>query len=106
MRRIATVVAVVALVALMAPAPAYAARGDRPDRHDRSCEAEGNGGGCSAREEEYGDNSCKYVCPAFDDSPVHDAFNFAPVVCLPGSTCNVDRGGDQREEPTPAPAEG
>lgn len=36
--------------------------------------------------------------PSFKDSPVRDAFNFSPVICLPGSTCNVDGGKD---EPAP-----
>lgn len=34
--------------------------------------------------------------PSFKDSPVRDAFNFAPQVCLPGATCHFygDRQGE------------
>ena len=70
---------------------------DRGYDRDRGGDEYGNGsggdcrgGGCGTeREEDYGNNSCKYFCPAFDESPVH--------ICLPGSTCNFDGQGGQDE---------
>ena len=71
---------------------------------DRDC---GDGGYC-AGEDERGDcrdsgSNCQDndFSPSFEDSPVRDAFNFAPVICLPGSTCNVERGGGSQEEQQP-----
>lgn len=59
-------------------------------------------GGCGEREETYGDNSCKYVCPDFKDSPVQDAFNFGPQICLPGATCHFeDRNPDEQRQGEP-----
>ena len=62
----------------------------------------GNSGGNygdNEREEEYGNGSCKYFCPAFDRSPVEDSFN----ICLPMANCYWDGSGDNREE---GPSEG
>lgn len=57
-------------------------------------------GGCGHREEDYEGANCKYVCPEFRDSPVHDAFNFNPQICLPGATCHFeDRNPEQGEQP-------
>lgn len=75
-------VAVITFAGLL-PTPALA-------DHDEYPRCDSRNGGCSEREEQYGDNSCKYVCPDFKDSPVHDAFNFSPTICLPGSTCHFD----------------
>lgn len=66
------------------------------DYESRDRYGHGSDYGGNEREERYGDNSCKYVCPDFKDSPVQDAFNFGPVICLPGSTCNVDKQRDDR----------
>lgn len=60
------------------------------------------GGGCgNERDEEYGDGSCKYFCPAFDRSPVEDSFN----ICLPGASCDFDgrRDGERERERERAP---
>ena len=69
--------------------PAYADHGGYNDRDGREC----RGGGCeNDREEEYGDGSCKYFCPAFDRSPVEDSFN--PTICvMPGSCTGEGRQG-------------
>lgn len=76
--------------------PAYADHGGY--RQGDEC---GRNGGCdNHRRENYGDNSCKYVCPAFDKSPVQDSFNFDPQVCLPGATCYFeDRKKNQEQQP-------
>jgi len=67
--------------------------GDSYD-YDEGCGRDG--GGCNnRRREDYQGAGCKYVCPSFDKSPVHDAFNFAPFVCMPGATCYED--GDKRQ---------
>lgn len=84
----------VGAMALGGISPAYA---DHGGYRDGDCEY----GGCGEREEEYGDNSCKYVCPDFKDSPVHDAFNFAPVICLPGSTCTIERQPEENRQSQP-----
>lgn len=44
--------------------------------------------------------------PSFQDSPVRDAFNFSPQICLPGATCHFeDRRPDERQgqQPTAGP---
>lgn len=66
----------------------------------------GRNGGCNnEREEDYSGAGCKYVCPSFDKSPVHDAFNFAPFICMPGATCYEDgKKGEQEGQPEPEPA--
>lgn len=70
-------------------APAYADHGYERER----C----GGGGCdNEREESYENTGCKYVCPSFERSPVHDAFNFSPFICMPGATCYED--GDRRQD--------
>lgn len=59
---------------------------------ERDCR---DGGGCNnRRREEYGDNSCKYVCPAFDKSPVQDSFNLT-ICVMPGSCTGEEKKGDQ-----------
>lgn len=45
------------------------------------------GGECRGAEGTCEDND---FSPSFDKSPVDDSFIFAPVICLPGSTCHVD----------------
>lgn len=68
---------------LLVPAPAWA-------NH------EGNSGGDyggNEREEEYGDGSCKYFCPAFDRSPVQDSFN--PTICVLPDSCKFE-GGEKK----------
>lgn len=74
--------------------------GDRYDQRDGCGE---NGGGCNnEREEDYEGAGCKYVCPSFDKSPVHDAFNFAPFICMPGATCyqkDPDQNREQEQQP-------
>lgn len=53
-----------------------------------------DGGGCNnRRREEYGDNSCKYVCPAFDKSPVQDSFNL--TICVMPGSCTGEEKGDK-----------
>lgn len=66
---------------LLVATPAYADNGG----YGQGDECGRNGGCDNHRRENYGDNSCKYVCPAFDKSPVQDSFNLN--VCLPGATC-------------------
>lgn len=77
---------------------AYADHGGYEDGgYDEGCGR--GGGGCNnEREEDYEGAGCKYVCPSFDKSPVHDAFNFAPFICMPGATCydNGDKGGQEQ----------
>jgi hypothetical protein len=70
--------AVVALTLALAP-PAYA-------DHDGGYNRGGDQGSGNERDEEYGDNSCKYVCPAFDKSPVQDSFNIQ--VCVQPGSCS------------------
>ena len=79
----------IALLSVLSLAsPAYADHGGYEDGDCR-------GGGCGTeRDEQYGNGSCKYVCPAFDRSPVEDSFN----ICLPGATCYWD-GQKDREQP-------
>lgn len=55
----------------------------------------GDQGNGNEREEEYGEGSCKYFCPAFDRSPVQDSFN--PTICVMPGSCTSD--GKQRDEP-------
>jgi hypothetical protein len=88
-------------------APAYADRGGRDGRDrggDSYDQREGcgeQGGGChNRRDEDYSGAGCKYVCPKFDKSPVHDAFNFAPFICMPGATCyqkDPDKKDDKKQ---------
>jgi hypothetical protein len=74
--------------------PAYADHGG--DRYDQREGCGEQGGGCNnEREEDYSGAGCKYVCPTFDKSPVHDAFNFSPFICMPGATCYEDGGKRQ-----------
>lgn len=90
---------------LLVAAPAYA-------DHERSrcggyddgngsadCSEYGGQGNNNRRQEDYEGAGCKYVCPSFDKSPVHDAFNFSPFICMPGATCYED--GDKRREQQP-----
>lgn len=113
-RRILSTLAVAALLFVPA-APAYADRG-RGDERSRcgggesydsgdsyGCDDYGGQGNNNRRREDYGGAGCKYVCPSFDKSPVHDAFNFSPFICMPGATCYED--GDKRGKDQP-PAEG
>lgn len=78
-------------------APAYA------DHGGYGYEDDCRGGGCgNEREESYEGAGCKYVCPSFKDSPVHDAFNFSPQICLPGATCHFEdreRQGEGGQQP-------
>lgn len=76
-------VAFIGLMPVVITNPAYA-------DHDERSRCDSRNGGCSEREESYEHTGCKYVCPSFERSPVHDAFNFSPTICLPGSTCNFD----------------
>ena len=77
------------------PAHAYEDGDDRGNGY-RSGEDCRDGGGChNRRYEDYDGAGCKYICPSFDKSPVHDAFNFSPFVCMPGATCYED--GDKRK---------
>lgn len=79
MRKIAGMVLV---LTLGMSAPAYA--GDRHGyRDDRDCQS-GNCGNES--EDQYG--QCKYVCPAFDKSPVQDSFNIQ--VCVQPGSCTAE----------------
>jgi hypothetical protein len=76
-----------ALVLLFPIGPAYA--DNEPCSEEGACQ--NRSGDC--RETEKGahceDND---LSPSFQDSPVDHSFN--PVICLPGSTCNV---GSQNE---------
>jgi hypothetical protein len=82
--------------------PAYADHGRGGNGGgDGEC---GRNGGCNnERDEDYSGAGCKYVCPSFDKSPVHDAFNFSPFICMPGATCYED--GDKRGGNTQQPAQ-
>lgn len=103
MRRLAG--AVLALSLVLGAAPAYAEHGGRggDDRYDQREGCGEQGGGCNnERDENYSGAGCKYVCPSFDKSPVHDAFNFSPFVCMPGATCYED-GDKRKDEQQPQP---
>lgn len=64
----------------------------------------GRNGGChNERDENYSGAGCKYVCPSFDKSPVQDAFNINPTICMPGSTCNFDGEKKEGQQPTSGP---
>lgn len=99
MRRLITAALAAGLV--LVPGTAWADRGG----YDDEC----RGGGCgNEREENYEGAGCKYVCPSFDKSPVQDAFNISPTICMPMSTCHFDgsqeeggqgEGGDQPAQP-------
>jgi hypothetical protein len=88
-----------AFTALMflSPAPAFADHGGGNGGGEGEC---GRNGGCNnERDEDYSGAGCKYVCPSFDKSPVHDAFNFDPQICMPGATCHFeDRKQDKKEQ--------
>lgn len=87
-------------IAPLAPTPARADHqgGDRYG-YDEGCGRDG--AGCNnERDEDYSSAGCKYVCPSFDKSPVHDAFNFSPFICAPGATCYED-GRRRSDEPPP-----
>lgn len=84
--------AVALTFAVLAPAPAAVAdHGGDDYRYREGCGRDG--GGCNNERHEDYTNGRKYS-PSFEDSPVH----FAPVVCLPGSTCEF-RDGRQEETP-------
>lgn len=81
---------------LLSAAPAYADHGggyDGGEYDDRRGDCRGTEGRCE-------DND---FSPSFQDSPVRDAFNFSPQICLPGATCHFD-GDRQREGQQPASA--
>ena len=103
-RRILGTLAVAAAL-LLTPATAYADHGGDDYRQREGCGEQG--GGCNnEREEDYSGAGCKYVCPSFDKSPVHDAFNFSPEICMPGATCyygDKDKRGQQGQQPTSEP---
>lgn len=93
------VLGILSLTCLMlAPLPAWADHersrcggegySENSDRY--GCDQYGGQGNHNRRREEYNGAGCKYVCPSFDKSPVHDAFNFSPFVCMPGATCYED----------------
>jgi len=92
-----------ALALVLIPTPAYAYHGGQ----DR-CRGEQREGNCNDRRENYDHAQCKYACPNFDKSPVHDAFNFSPFICMPGATC-YQKDPEKKEpnkdgqEPTAAP---
>jgi hypothetical protein len=103
-RRTLSALGLVLAVLFGTPALAYADhRGDERSRcgggYEQSdsygCDQYGGQGNHNRRREDYSGAGCKYVCPSFDKSPVHDAFNFAPFVCMPGATCYED--GDKRK---------
>ena len=104
MKRLAGAVLAAALVLGLGAAPASADHGGDRYRQDEGCGEQG--GGCyNEREEDYSHANCKYVCPQFDRSPVQDAFNFNPQVCLPGATCHFEDRQDERrgDQPQPEP---
>lgn len=77
--------------------PAYASHDGRGGSNGGGEGECGRNGGCNnERDEDYSGAGCKYVCPSFDKSPVHDAFNFAPFICMPGATCYED--GDKQNK--------
>lgn len=97
MKRLA--LALVVVVGALSPtATAYADHdyGGGGYSADRDCR---DGGGCNnRRREEYGDNSCKYVCPAFDKSPVQDSFNL--TICVMPGSCTGEgqkKDGEKKE---------
>ena len=86
-----------AAVAMMSLLPLIPASNAYADHEYPRCDS--RNGGCSEREESYENSGCKYVCPSFERSPVHDAFNFAPFICMPGATCYEDGNNRQQDEP-------
>lgn len=101
MRRLITAAALAAGLAFV-PAPAWADHEWGGGGYEEGC---GRGGaGCgNERHEDYEGANCKYVCPQFDRSPVQDAFNFNPQVCLPGATCHFE---DRERQDRPPAEEG
>jgi hypothetical protein len=99
----------VAVAILTVVMPANAAFADHDYGGDRYRQDEGcgeQGGGCyNEREEDYSHANCKYVCPQFDRSPVQDAFNFNPQICLPGATCHFE-DRERNSDRNPPPDEG
>lgn len=94
MRRIIAVA--ITAGSLLVGAPAYADH----DYDDRDRYGHGSDYGGNERNEDYEGANCKYVCPQFDRSPVQDAFNFNPQICLPGATCHFeDRRDERRTDP-------
>jgi hypothetical protein len=84
MRRLMTVALAAGLV--LAPGAAWADH-DYGGYDDRRGDCRGSEGHCE-------DND---LSPSFQDSPVRDAFNFSPAICLPGSTCHFDGRGDGQQ---------
>lgn len=95
MRRLMTAALAAGLV--LAPGAAWADQGGQR-AYGEDCDR-GNCG--NEREENYEGAGCKYVCPSFEDSPVRDAFNISPVICLPQSTCHFDGQGEEGDQPQP-----
>lgn len=94
MKKLFVIAMSIASIFVSSPAHAYDDGGDRYGQRE-GCGKQG--GGCNnERDENYSGAGCKYVCPSFDKSPVHDAFNFSPFVCMPGATCYED--GDKRNK--------
>jgi hypothetical protein len=103
---------IIAIASLFATTPAYADHrgGERSQcggyddgNGSADCSEYGGQGNHNRRNEDYGGAGCKYVCPSFDKSPVHDAFNFSPFVCMPGATCYED--GDKRKNQDQPPSQ-
>lgn len=90
------------LAALAATAMLFLGAAPAAASHDYGGYEEGcgrGGAGCgNEREENYEGANCKYVCPQFDRSPVQDAFNFNPQICLPGATCHFEDRERQQDE--------
>lgn len=94
MRKPGIAIVGIVLGSLLMPGAAWADRGG--DRYDQEEGCGEQGGGCyNEREEDYSHANCKYICPQFDRSPVQDAFNFNPQICLPGATCHFEDRGDR-----------
>jgi hypothetical protein len=90
----------VGMLSLGVAGPAYADHGGRRGGGNGGGDGEcGRNGGCNnERDEDYSHAQCKYACPNFDKSPVHDAFNFAPFICMPGATCYQKDPKDKDEQ--------
>lgn len=93
MRRLLTVALCAGLV--LAPGAAWADHDGGGYYEEGDRDRNRGGGECRGAEGNCEDND---FSPSFQDSPVRDAFNFAPQVCLPGATCHWHGDGQGGQE--------
>jgi len=102
-RRILIGAALAASLLTASPAHAYHERsrcgGYDDGNGSADCSDYGGQGNHNRRREDYEGAGCKYICPSFDKSPVHDAFNFDPQICMPGATCSFEDRKKKEEQP-------